>query len=168
MTLHMTEFELESLQRRNPAISVHGAKQSLAERAAASAASAKQPATVKPAPRREEDVQAETIKALTADGYRVLQTSRRYRPCPNCGKIDHRGDGATQGVPDLIVCRDNWPLAVMAGIEMKGAKTAVSEAQEQLAAAGRIVIVRSYEDALAAADRVDQVMQAISVIARRD
>lgn len=143
MTLHMTEFELESLQRRNPAISVHGAKQSLAERAAASAASAKQPATVKPAPRREEDVQAETIKALT-------------------------GDGATQGVPDLIVCRDNWPLAVMAGIEMKGAKTAVSEAQEQLAAAGRIVIVRSYEDALAAADRVDQVMQAISVIARRD
>jgi hypothetical protein len=111
---------------------------------------------IEPGAACEEDVQRSIITGLTAAGYRVLQTSRRYRPCQHCGKVDHRGDGATQGVPDLLVCHDDWPVAVMAAIECKGPTTRVSDAQKQLDAAGRIVVVRSYAAALAAVERINE------------
>jgi hypothetical protein len=117
---------------------------------------------------REETVQAAVVADLPSAGFRVLQTSVRVRPCPNCGEIDHRGYGATAGVPDTLVARDEWPFPVFVGIEIKGAKTPVSDEQQKLAEAGRIVVVRSMPAALEAARRVDKAMRAITVLRELD
>ena len=101
-------------------------------------------------PETEEGIQRATIEALQTLGYKVLQTSRRYRPCPGCGKIDHRGDGVTEGLPDLMVTHGAWPRAMFLGLEMKGPATKVSEAQQVLAAASRILVARSAADAVRA------------------
>jgi hypothetical protein len=114
---------------------------------------------------REEDVQRTIVDGFTAMGYIVLQTSRRVHltRCPKCqtafrprgfvsrgGEDVPVGDGASKGVPDLIVCHPHWPAGVWLGIEVKGSKTPVSPEQAALQGAGRIFVVRSWEDALRA------------------
>lgn len=113
---------------------------------------------------REENVQREIIRSLAAQGYRVLQTTVRVHPCPHCGHTDHRGYGSTPGVPDLLICRDGWPLPVFVGIEVKGPKTQVSDAQATLADEGHIVICRTVDAAQAAVSGVDGVMMAVARI----
>lgn len=93
----------------------------------------------------EEQVQRAILDALASLGLEVLQTTVRYRPCPRCGHLDHRGYGAHPAVPDLLVCVGG---GVLKGLEVKGPKTPVSEAQRRLAVAGHITIVRSVAEAV--------------------
>jgi hypothetical protein len=114
----------------------------------------------------EEQVQRTILDGLTAMGYTVLQTSHRtkrvkvcascrtknYVPmkCNACSRPLPWGYGATPGVPDLIVSHKAYGQGVWVGLEVKGPKTAVSEAQRKLRDAGHIHVVRSWEDAKAA------------------
>jgi len=96
----------------------------------------------------EDQVQAAIVRALRAAGYTVLITSRRRRRCVHCGRYSAGGDGVSRGLPDLLVWdqrRGGW-----IGIEVKGARTAVSPEQRELAERGMIAVVRSVEEAFAA------------------
>lgn len=95
----------------------------------------------------EDDVQATIVEALRLLGYVVLVTSRRRKRCRVCGAFSSGGDGCDRGIPDLLVSLDD---ARWLGMEVKGPRTRVSPEQRSLAADGRIRIVRSVEDALAA------------------
>lgn len=114
----------------------------------------------------EEQVQQAIQQALLACRYRVLSTVHRYRrqPCPECGQMirPSGGIGATPGVPDLLVSHDAWggggggALPLWAGIEVKGPRTRLSPEQEELEASGRIVVVRSWREAVEAVQAVER------------
>ena len=110
----------------------------------------------------EESVQKETIKTLRERGYKVLQTSVRYKSvkCPDCGCrfFDHQGTGQTPGIPDLLIQLENDPSILWMGLEMKGAHTKISQAQKDLRAEGRLVIAKT---AKAALDAVDQTFRGL-------
>lgn len=74
-------------------------------------------------------------------------TSRNRRRCYRCGAYSNAGDGCDRGIPDLLVSLGDGRWL---GLEVKGPKTRLSPEQRSLAADGRIRIVRSVEDALAA------------------
>jgi len=96
----------------------------------------------------EEQVQGAIVRALRGAGYEVLITSRRRRRCVHCGRYSAGGDGASRGLPDLLVWdyrRCGW-----LGIEVKGPRTSVSPEQRALAERGMIVVARSVAQALAA------------------
>ncbi|MCX6359769.1 MAG: hypothetical protein NT029_08190 [Armatimonadetes bacterium] len=101
----------------------------------------------------EGELQAAITRRLRADGHTVLSTSRHRRgvTCRKCGawSMPQGGDGVDRGVPDLLVHVDG---ARWIGMEVKGHRTAVSPEQQALRDAGRIVIVRSVEEALEAAE----------------
>lgn len=98
-------------------------------------------------------LQAAIVHRLRADGHTVLSTSRHRRgvTCRKCGEwtMPQGGDGVDRGVPDLLVHVDG---ARWLGLEVKGHRTSVSPDQRALADAGRIVIVRSVEEALGAVE----------------
>jgi len=102
----------------------------------------------------EEVVQKAIIRGLETYGYLVMVTSRiRKRSCcGNCGTWSFAagGDGVTKGCPDLYVSHLRWPDACWMGIEVKGEKTPLSVEQKQLRENRRIVVARSFEDAIAA------------------
>jgi hypothetical protein len=106
------------------------------------------------APGSEESTQAAIIEELARRGYLVLSTSehRKREQCAGCGawRTPGKGRGTTPGVPDLLVSRDEWPPGVWLGLEVKGARTAVSREQKALAARRRIFIVRSAREAMEA------------------
>lgn len=113
----------------------------------------------------EEQVQNAIQQALLACRYRVLSTVHRYRmqPCPECGQTirPSGGYGSSPGVPDLLVSHDAWGRdssgrALWSGIEVKGPKTPLSPEQEELEAAGRIVVVRSWREAVEAVEAVQR------------
>lgn len=117
----------------------------------------------KPPPVRECDLQATIVQGLRLLRYEVLVTSRNRQKvvCVKCGlwqwpKVFSRkqkamvplGDGCDKGIPDLLVWiseRQGW-----LGLEVKGTGTAVSEEQKRLAGEGKVCIVRTWEEALAA------------------
>ncbi len=103
----------------------------------------------------EAEIQSQIVEGLTLIGYLVLVTSRRYRPCPRCGVIDHRGDGASRGLPDLLVRHPRWPALTWVGLEVKKPGGRVSPEQQALAQAGAIAVVRSLEDAVAVLRALD-------------
>lgn len=100
----------------------------------------------------EEQVQRAAMQAFEWNGFDVLQTSRRrfLTVCPGCSYKfrPSGGDGASKGVPDLLVRHKDWPKAMWLGVEVKGPKTAVSPEQKALSDKGAIVIIRSVEDVL--------------------
>ncbi len=111
----------------------------------------------KPEPVREETVQANIRQLLAWCGYRVYQTTARFKahPCPQCGGWVRQagGTGTTPGVPDLLVYHPGWTAdgaahPVWIGLEVKGPKTPLSDEQKVLHAAGRILVARSPEEAL--------------------
>lgn len=107
-------------------------------------------------PIREEDVQRTIMEGLRLLGCTVLQTSHRVKlsRCPKCA-ASYRPSGAygaSQGVPDLLVSRKVWPVGAWLGLEVKGPTTALSPHQKDLLLTGRIVIVRSWEDARSAVE----------------
>lgn len=95
----------------------------------------------------EADVQAQIVDALRYMGHIVLVTSRQRHRCRKCGAWGSGGDGCDKGIPDLLV---NIGGATWLGLEVKGPRTRLSPEQRFLEADGRIRIVRSVEDALAA------------------
>lgn len=94
-------------------------------------------------PVKEEQVQRCILEGLTAYGYIVKQTTVRGV---------RKGYGASPGVPDLLVTHPKWPEGCWLGLEVKGPKTALSQEQRVLEALHRIVVVRSWEDALSAVE----------------
>lgn len=105
----------------------------------------------------EEDVQAAILKELSARGYRVMQTTVRYKRqnCYSCGAavVSFKGGyGATPGIPDLLVTRDDWRPGVFIGIEVKSASGRPTDAQKELLGHGRIFVVRNVAEALAAVE----------------
>lgn len=111
----------------------------------------------------EEQVQRQIQEALLRCRYRVLSTVHRFKQttCPNCAtRFRPSGAyGADRGVPDLLVSHDawgggGWPLWV--GVEVKGPKTPLSPEQRELEASGRIVVVRSWQEAVAAVQAVER------------
>lgn len=133
--------------------------------------------------RRECDVQAEILTRLRLRKRRVLVTSRQRRKCRfvcedrecrkqhpatqtvtakcrYCGRVQTPwqadGDGCSKGIPDLFVSQGEGSI-LWAGIEVKGSDTAKSTEQAELEAEGRIVIVRSADEAEAALGMVAEV-----------
>lgn len=105
----------------------------------------------------EEPIMNRIRRTLELHGYTVLCTVHRYRrhKCSKCGFSEwpRGGYGADAGVPDLLVwsaARNAWT-----GLETKGTRTRISDAQKILADAGKIVIVRSEAEALAAMEEMD-------------
>ena len=101
----------------------------------------------------EDQIQRTIVEGLTVLGYTVLITSRRRKRCTNCGQFPGGGDGASKGVPDLLVTRDEWDTpsqgwALWCGLEVKGPKTKVSPEQRELSNRGLINIVRSFDEAI--------------------
>ncbi|MGV3619087.1 MAG: hypothetical protein ACO1SV_27490 [Fimbriimonas sp.] len=111
----------------------------------------------------EEDVQSSIISAFTALGYEVLQTSRRRKltTCKGCGNRFRptESDGASKGVPDLIVTHVKWPELVWLGMEVKGSETRVSAEQKGLAGRSRVCIVRTVAEAVDHVRRVDALLR---------
>lgn len=94
----------------------------------------------------EDTIQQCIVQGLTAYGYTVLVTSRRLKRCRNCGAWPGGADGATRGIPDLLVTRKGWGPRWI-GLEVKGPTTRVRPEQKALMESGMIVIVRSWEEA---------------------
>jgi hypothetical protein len=91
-------------------------------------------------PEREREVIACIVQGLTLLGY----------VCLRCGQWRADRAGTDAGVPDLLVSSARWPEGVWLGLEAKGARTPLNAAQRALVRAGRLFIVRSWEDAIAA------------------
>ncbi len=99
----------------------------------------------------EEGTQQAIIQALRVRGYAVLQTTVRLRAgiC-QCGrKVSSPGKyGSDKGISDLLI----W-IAAIGGwmmMEVKGPTTKVSCEQQDAVNSGRMVIVRSVDEAFAA------------------
>lgn len=87
----------------------------------------------------ESKLQADIIRALKARSFVALSTSVSAT----------RGvRGVTKGVPDILVSADHWPVGAWLGLEVKTPKGALKTEQVELLERGRIVVVRSLEDAL--------------------
>jgi hypothetical protein len=103
----------------------------------------------------EEQVQNEIINRLTQLKYITLQTTHRVKmvTCPNtrCGHRFYPAGsyGSSYGVPDLLVSSKSWnPDGIWLGLEVKNKKGKLSKTQQDLLDLGRIVIVRSAEEAV--------------------
>ena len=110
----------------------------------------------------EEETQAIIVDYLRVHGITVYITSRRAKRCPQCGTYSHKGDGASRGISDLICRRPTWPAGVCVALEVKRPGQAVkwSSAEQRLAAdVGDIVVVTTPEEALAAVQAVDWVLE---------
>lgn len=90
----------------------------------------------------EEQINSCIRDGLSALGYNVFSTTVR-------GWRGRKGYGASPGVPDLLVGRNEWG-AVLMPLEVKGPKTRLSAEQESLNERGLIFVARSWEEALAA------------------
>lgn len=97
---------------------------------------------------RESEISGAIKTGLKAMGYVVLSTASYH------SKIG-RKTGISVGVPDLLVSHDNWPNGSWLGLEIKNAKGILGPEQEALEKAGRIVIARSWDDAIAAVRRFE-------------
>lgn len=97
----------------------------------------------------EQQIQDCIVQGLSAHGYTVLVTSRRVKRCRRCGMFPSTGDGASRGIPDLLVTLAGLgPFWI--GLEVKGPKTRLSPEQAALHGCGMIIVVRSWEEAFAA------------------
>lgn len=108
---------------------------------------------------KENAIQGGIVMGFRSYGYLTLETSEHRRPvrCPCCSHFftPAGGNGRQAGVPDLLVSHEEWPAGVWFGVEVKGSHTAVSSAQQELRAAQRIVVARSFEEAWNATTRLE-------------
>ena len=86
----------------------------------------------------ESDLQASIVSSLRKLGYTVLSTSAR---------VSRGIRGVTKGLPDLMVTHRSWETGIWLGLEVKLPKGAIKPEQKELLEAGRIVVVRSWDDA---------------------
>ena len=99
---------------------------------------------------KEETVQAAIVEYFTILRYSVLQSSRRGSVCQHCGLKTFGPDGASKGLPDVLIAGPRYPKGAAVLIECKGTDTKVSPEQQALSDAGRIFICRSLDDAVKA------------------
>ena len=97
----------------------------------------------------EDDIQRQIVGFLHAMRYQVLVTSRRVKRCVQCGHWGMGADGATRGIPDLLVRHPSWPRYVWVGVEVKTPTGRVRPEQQALADVGAVVVVRSLNEVMA-------------------
>lgn len=97
-------------------------------------------------PPREDEIQRQIVQGLSALGFLVLVTSRRVKRCRHCGNWGRGDDGATRGIPDLLISRPGWKRWL--GAEIKSATGKLRPEQQDLHERGLTVVWRSWEDAL--------------------
>lgn len=103
-----------------------------------------------PVEQSEGNVQTEITDALKKMGYRAYSTSTYRKPS--------RGHGASKkGMPDVLVSHDGWPVkGIWLAMETKKPKESKKSAeQDELEAKGRIVVVTSLDEAIAAVREVE-------------
>lgn len=91
-------------------------------------------------------IQFEIKAALTKLGYIVLSTSSVAAGRPR------RARSTSSGVPDLLISHDKWQEGMWLGLEVKTAKGKPTTEQQELLDRGRIVAVRSVDEALRVMD----------------
>lgn len=90
----------------------------------------------------EEQINQTIRDGLSALGYNVFSTTVR-------GWRGQKGYGASKGVPDLLIGRNEWGPVLMP-LEVKGPKTPLSLEQADLLEKGLIYVARSWEAAIEA------------------
>lgn len=107
-----------------------------------------------PPAERESAIQAAAVEALQYLGYIVLVTTTHL------GRGDNHSTKVTKGIPDLLVCHEDWPAPLLCGvidghgipawigIEMKTRTGKLSREQRALHEAGLIAIARSAAEAV--------------------
>lgn len=115
----------------------------------------------------EEVIQQHIMGALRSLGFFTLSTVHRVKlvRCPHCAQQFRPGGGygATPGVPDVLVrpgphAKALWPAYLLAGLEVKGAKTPLSPEQKLLQAHRAIIVVRSVDDAMDAIEDINEAL----------
>lgn len=99
----------------------------------------------------EAELQGQIVQALRLMGYVVLVTTVKIRS----KNPRHHQTGQTKGIPDLIISKPQWVVGSWLGLEIKNEKGRVRPEQQALADLGRIVIVRSLDEAIVAARTAD-------------
>ena len=97
----------------------------------------------------EAELQRLVTRGLRLLGFLVLSTVVRPKRC-RCGAWGGAHTGMDRGVPDLLVRHRTWPTGFWLGMELKSEKGRLRPEQAELQQAGAIVVVRSWEEALAA------------------
>lgn len=93
----------------------------------------------------EDELVTQIVATLGDAGYEVCVVGQRKA----------KGSGTTVGYPDLSVRSPHWPVGMAMLMEAKTATGELSVEQEKLHARGWSVVVRSVDDALAAAQNGD-------------
>ena len=110
--------------------------------------------TLKPT---EDGTQRVIVDGLRLHGYLVQITTRRVKRCKRCGAWPKSGagDGVSRGVADLLVRWPGWPRGMWLALEVKRPGPVRYSSVEQRIAdvAGDIIVVQSFEDALAAVQK---------------
>lgn len=100
----------------------------------------------------EEQAQTLIMRVLSNAGYDVLSTVHRYKRirCEKCGALTwpRGGYGATKGLGDLIVTREDWPGNAYVMADVKSRKGRLSPEQKARFNRGKLFIWRSAEEAL--------------------
>lgn len=89
-------------------------------------------------------IQTAICDALKHIGYDVQSTSTYRKP--------GYGHGASKkGLPDVLVSHTGWPAGLWLGLEVKKPKHSKKSAeQDELESRGRIIVVRSLDEAIEA------------------
>jgi hypothetical protein len=117
----------------------------------------------------EEEVQRSTLNKLRLAGYRVLQTTVRFKrifcQCSNCGRQWFQAPsfetGQDPGISDLLVFSERWrhpllPSTLYLPLEQKGTKwTYSSPEQQQLAEEGHLIVAHSADEGATRVAQVD-------------
>lgn len=105
-------------------------------------------------------IQREIVEGLRRRGYVVLEVgkARRGVTCLKCGTANPAGwGGNTKGCPDLLISRQEWQAGTWLGLEVKTATGKLRPEQQALTDAGRLFVVRSWNDVLSViSDRTGQ------------
>lgn len=99
----------------------------------------------------EAELQRQIVEALEVMRFKVLVTTVKIRS----KDPRHHRTGQSKGIPDLIVSKEQWIKGIWLGLEVKSENGRVRPEQQELARLGRIVIVRSLDEAIEAARTAD-------------
>jgi hypothetical protein len=110
----------------------------------------------------EAGLQQVVVEGLRLLGFSVLVTTRHPKRC-RCGRWSRADDGASRGLPDLLVTRPSWEGLWLA-LEVKRpapGRARLSPEQQLLYSAGAVIVVRSVEAALNACQDVGMMFNAL-------
>lgn len=99
----------------------------------------------------EAELQRQIVEALEVMRFKVLVTTVKIRS----KNPKHHRTGQSKGIPDVIISKPQWMEGIWLGLEVKSENGRVRPEQQELARLGRIVIVRSLDEAIEAARTAD-------------